>query len=110
MIGIIAALALKNSALDPRWILFLKVGICGGFTTFSSFALESCDLLGKGNVWIAFLYLVLNVALESGSGVCGTMDHLPEKVEIEEKHHAMIVGADDFVMPFFFYYYIILNR
>ena len=63
LIGIIAALALKNSALDPRWILFLKIGICGGFTTFSSFALESCDLLGKGNVWIAFLYLVLSVAL-----------------------------------------------
>ena len=39
LIGIITALALKNSALDPRWILFLKVGICGGFTTFSSFAL-----------------------------------------------------------------------
>ena len=29
LIGIIAALALKNSALDPRWILFLKIGICG---------------------------------------------------------------------------------
>ena len=34
LIGIIAALALKNSALDPRWILFLKVGICGGFKHF----------------------------------------------------------------------------
>ena len=61
LIGIVAALAWKNHALDPRWILFLKVGICGGFTTFSSFALESYDLLGKGNVWIAVLYLVFSV-------------------------------------------------
>lgn len=63
MIGIVAALALKNSALDPRWILFLKVGICGGFTTFSSFALESANLIEKGNVGIAVLYLVLSVVL-----------------------------------------------
>ena len=63
MIGIVAALALKNSALDPRWILFLKVGICGGFTTFSSFALESANLFEKGNVGIAVLYLVLSVVL-----------------------------------------------
>ena len=45
VIGIIAALALKNSALNPRAVLFLKVGICGGFTTFSSFALETGDLI-----------------------------------------------------------------
>ena len=31
-IGVIACLASKNSNLDSRLILFLKVGICGGFT------------------------------------------------------------------------------
>jgi CrcB protein len=62
VIGIAAALSAKN-ALDPRLTLFIKVGICGGFTTFSSFALESSDLLAKGSVVTAALYMALSVAL-----------------------------------------------
>ena len=60
LIGVIAALALKNSALNPRAVLFLKVGICGGFTTFSSFALETGDLIKRGNIHTALLYAVLS--------------------------------------------------
>ena len=41
IIGLAAALAAKQLADSPRAVLFLKVGICGGFTTFSSFALET---------------------------------------------------------------------
>lgn len=62
VIGVIAAAALKNNSLNPRLVLFLKVGICGGFTTFSSFALETGDLLSGGNVWIAVLYAALSMA------------------------------------------------
>lgn len=67
VIGMIAAYAAKNTSLHPRLILFLKVGICGGFTTFSSFALETGDLMGRGNVGTALLYAVLSVA----AGVIG---------------------------------------
>ena len=63
VIGIIAALALKNSALNPRAVLFLKVGICGGFTTFSSFALETGDLIKGGNMQTALVYAVLTTVL-----------------------------------------------
>lgn len=56
------ALAAKNS-LNPRLILFLKVGICGGFTTFSSFALETDQLLAKGQVVTAVMYVTLSVVL-----------------------------------------------
>lgn len=62
IIGIVAALALENDSLDPRMVLFLKVGICGGFTTFSSFALETGDLVKNGNVRIALLYAILSMA------------------------------------------------
>lgn len=62
MIGIVAALAAKNS-LNPRLVLFLKVGICGGFTTFSSFALETDQLLAKGQVVTAVMYVTLSIVL-----------------------------------------------
>lgn len=63
VIGLIAAAALKNQDLDPRLVLFIKTGLCGGFTTFSTFALETSDLLKDGANVIAFLYIVLSIAL-----------------------------------------------
>lgn len=63
LIGIIVALAAKSSHVDQRIILFLKVGICGGFTTFSTFALETQNLLHGGKVIVGLLYAVLSVVL-----------------------------------------------
>ena len=61
VIGIIAASVSKNFEMNPQMLLFLKVGLCGGFTTFSTFALETADLMKAGNMGIAFLYAVLSV-------------------------------------------------
>lgn len=63
LIGLIAALASKNNTLDPRWTLFLKVGLCGGFTTFSSFALETSDLIKSGASGLALLYVCGSIVL-----------------------------------------------
>ena len=62
-IGLITALAAKSRNLDPRLILFLKAGLCGGFTTFSTFALESGDLFNSGQPWIAVIYITSSVFL-----------------------------------------------
>ena len=59
-IGIVAALAARNS-LNPKISLFLKVGICGGFTTFSSFALETNQLMAKGQIATSVCYVTLSV-------------------------------------------------
>ncbi len=60
-IGLITVLAAKNTHIDERWILFLKVGLCGGFTTFSTFALETTDLIKRGHAGVAFLYATLSM-------------------------------------------------
>ena len=62
-IGCIVAIAMKDVDLDPRVVLFLKAGLCGGFTTFSTFALETTDLLGAGETAAAVAYVLLSVVL-----------------------------------------------
>ncbi len=66
VIGLVTALALKSNNLNPKLVLFLKVGICGGFTTFSTFALESSNLLKDGHVGFAALYMFLSMAVGIG--------------------------------------------
>ena len=64
LIGIIAALAAKN-AVNPKLVTFVKVGICGGFTTFSSFALETDQLVNHGHTVTALCYVTASI-------ICGT--------------------------------------
>lgn len=40
----------------PIWFLLLGTGVCGGFTTFSTFSVETLVLLEKGRVWSAAAY------------------------------------------------------
>lgn len=61
VIGCIAAAASKNPSLDSRLLLFLKVGLCGGFTTFSTFSLETAELLKSGSTATALLYVAASV-------------------------------------------------
>lgn len=63
IIGLIVAISLKKPGLDPKLTLLIKTGFCGGFTTFSTFALESSDLWTNGHYAIALLYMVLSVIL-----------------------------------------------
>lgn len=62
-IGIIAGLAEKPLAEYPRLTLFLKVGICGGFTTFSSFALETVDLMSGSRYAAAVAYSLASLVI-----------------------------------------------
>ncbi len=76
-IGIIAVTATKNIEMNPQMLLFLKVGLCGGFTTFSTFALETVDLMKSGHMGIAFLYAVLSVL--AGIAVIFVVEYLAIK-------------------------------
>ena len=61
VIGVLAVTASKNMEMSPQMMLFLKVGLCGGFTTFSTFALETADLMKAGHMGTALLYVLLSV-------------------------------------------------
>ncbi len=63
LIGVFVELfALKwNLPQDAR--VFLTVGICGGFTTFSTFSLDAYVLMGRGDWWLATGYIVGSVVL-----------------------------------------------
>lgn len=46
-----------------NWNAFLAVGILGGFTTFSSFSLETWRLIDTGRYDLAAAYVLLSVAV-----------------------------------------------
>lgn len=66
-IALVALLASKGSLPNPKLVLFLKTGICGGFTTFSTFALESTTLIKSGHPKVVFLYMILSVLVGVGT-------------------------------------------
>ena len=72
VIGLVAAVTLAPArvAMPPDVRTFLMVGVCGGFTTFSAFSLQTLELLQNGEVWSAAGYIVGSVAF-CMAAVCG---------------------------------------
>jgi CrcB protein len=63
VIGFLTGIAEKSLILTPEWRLFLMVGLCGGFTTFSAFANENLMLIHNGQVMAVLLYTGLSIFL-----------------------------------------------
>jgi fluoride exporter len=65
VIGLVAGLTLTSArvGMHPDVRIFLMVGVCGGFTTFSAFSLQMLELLQTGDVVPALLYAAGSVLL-----------------------------------------------
>lgn len=62
LIGLLWSL-FEGSRLSNEWRLFIFTGFLGGFTTFSTFARETTQLMKVGEWKTAFIYLAIsNVA------------------------------------------------
>ena len=61
-IGFYAALTGPDGRLiaSPRQRQFVMVGICGGYTTFSAFSLETLRFVQSGKTQTAFIYLLVS--------------------------------------------------
>ncbi|UJH92591.1 fluoride efflux transporter CrcB [Antarcticibacterium sp. 1MA-6-2] len=55
-LGLVMGYTLKESTISNNLIIFLTMGVCGGFTTFSTFAFENKSLLSTGEYFTFFLY------------------------------------------------------
>jgi CrcB protein len=50
-----------KTGIHPKLSLFLKAGLCGGFTTFSTFSAETVRMFQEGKTGLAFAYISASV-------------------------------------------------
>ena len=60
-IGFLAVLAEEKFLLGPGARIFLMIGFCGAFTTFSTFILETANLTKDGEVFYALMNILVSV-------------------------------------------------
>ena len=62
LIGFIVGIASSSEKFPENMTLFLKTGVCGGFTTFSTFSLEAFNLFEDKQYAMGGAYVVLSCA------------------------------------------------
>jgi CrcB protein len=63
LLGLILRYAIETPAVTPELRALLTVGLCGGYTTFSTFSYETVALLEDGDWSRAALYVALSLGL-----------------------------------------------
>lgn len=71
LIGFIVGFTSDKDNISENTVLFWKTGVCGGFTTFSTFSLEAFNLLDNKQYTSGGLYIVLSVVCCIFGILCG---------------------------------------
>ena len=61
LIGLLWGFLSRNATESSSWGLFLTVGLCGGFTTFSTFSKEALTMLQAGQIGGFATYIIVSV-------------------------------------------------
>ncbi|HEY7682315.1 MAG TPA: fluoride efflux transporter CrcB [Gemmatimonadales bacterium] len=71
VLGFLYRYASDSAAITPEVRALLTIGLCGGYTTFSTFTYETVRLLEDGEAGRAIVYIGLSVLLGLGAMVLG---------------------------------------
>ena len=61
LMGLLSVMMLERFNIGPEWRAAVLVGVLGSFTTFSTFSIETLNLLEQGDVMRAVTNIVLSV-------------------------------------------------
>ena len=71
LIGFIVGFTDNRDGISDNVILFWKTGVCGGFTTFSTFSLEACNLFENKQYTVGAIYVILSFGCCVLGVLCG---------------------------------------
>ena len=71
LIGVLVEMFALRWNLSQELRVLLTVGICGGFTTFSTFSLDAYALMARADWWLAAGYVAASVTLSIGALIAG---------------------------------------
>ena len=63
LMGVLSVIMLERFDIAPEWRAAVLIGVLGSFTTFSTFSIETLNLLEQGDMLRAAVNIVLSVML-----------------------------------------------